>query len=263
MENCLARSLLLTEYKSKIKSNMDKIRVYVLTTCDTEKGIGDVEVNGFATFKDAQKEMLARLREHLKIEENDMVTWNELNGSSFTIGEDYAFTIGGNRCYWDIHGVDIPKPLVPVLVERCFQTRGVKEQHRHILETLALEVDKHYRQKLEDKLDEIIRENLIGESLYQHARAEITPKQSDEVDNALDLYLNYELSDDKDGTWFDKMLAICDAELDPINTARERINEMLPAGKKLYDEDVTVEVTLPKSMLDELLTSGKVTVKKN
>lgn len=242
---------------------MDKIRVYVLTTCDTDDGIGHVTVDGFVTFKEAHDEMVARLCKYFHMDVCNLDQLTIAHGHDFIFGSNYANTVKGNMCYWEIHGVDVPKPLVPVLVERCFQTRGAKEQHRHILETLALEVDKHHRHELEDNLDEIIHENLIGESLYQHAYEEITPKQSDEVDNALDHYLNYELSDDEDGTWFDKMLAICDAELDPINAARERINEMLPAGKKLYDEDVTVEVTLPKSMLDELLATGKVTIKKD
>lgn len=238
------------------------MNVYVLTKSDTAKGVGEVETKGYATYKEAYAGMVESVCKHLNVEVEKLTNLFLLYGKDFDCGKTYATINQGNPCYWEIHSVDIPNPLVPALVEHCFRYDGATEPHREILETLASEVAKsqYNRERFDNVVDDLVQDSLIGESLYQNAYAAITPKQSDEIDDAIDSYLNYELSTDNDGTWFDKMLAICAAEPKALSKARNRINEMLPVGCKLSDFDVTIKLTLPKSMLEKMLSTGKVSV---
>lgn len=241
---------------------MEKMNVYVLTKSDTAIGVGDVEAKGYATYKEAYAGMVESVRKHLNVEVEKLTDLFLLYGKDFDCGKTYATINQGNPCYWEIHSVDIPNPLVPALVERCFRYDGATEHHREILETLAEEVAKseYNRERFDNRVSDIVQDSLIGESLYQNARAAITPKESDEIEDAVEHYLNSELCTEKDGTWFDKMLAICAGDPKALSKARNRINEMLPIGCKLSDFDVTVKLTLPKSMLEKMLSTGKVSM---
>lgn len=241
---------------------MEKISVYVVTKTDTAKGIGNVETKGYATYEDAYNGMLDSIREYVCIDFNKLTDLYLVYLKDFDCGENHATIKSGNPCYWEIHKIEVPNPLVPILVERCFNSKGVTEPHRNILESLAMEVAKssYNNEMFDNAVDNLVQDSLISESLYQNAYAAITPKESDEIDDAIDSYLNYELSTDNDGTWFDKMLAICDSDPKALSAARRKIDEKLPIGSKLSDFDVTVKLTLPKSMLEKILSTGKVSM---
>lgn len=241
---------------------MEKISVYVMTKTDTAKGIGNVETKGYTTYKDAYDGMLDSIREYVCIDFNKLTDLYLVYLKDFDCGENHATIKSGNPCYWEIHKIEVTNPLVPMLVEYCFKSNGVTEPHRNILESLAMEVAKsrYNNERLDNAVDDLVQDSLIGESIYQNAYAAITPKQSDEIDDAIEHYLNSELTTDNDGTWFDKMLAICDSDPKAISAARRKIDEKLSIGSKLSDFDVTVKLTLPKSMLEKMLSTGKVSM---